>query len=184
MSRTRRINAANKRRHERIHRKFGPLLMRTGEPLRLLVPPLEMVAFRFTMTRPMFYDRQNQPLEWDEFAVLHSFRSYCRVDEATIGPLWISTVWLGHDMGYGAGLGDRLAAGEWTPIVFETMVFRTPGEEDIHPELEAYVEAIVRYESEEEALAGHAAVCVDIRQTMAKIDMAREVMDEALSRKV
>ena len=155
MSRTRRINAANKRRHERIHRKFGPLLMRTGEPLRLLVPPLEMVAFRFTMTRPMFYDRQNQPLEWDEFAVLHSFRSYCRVDEATIGPLWISTVWLGHDMGYGAGLGDRLA----------------------------YVEAIVRYESEEEALAGHAAVCVDIRQTMAKIDMAREVLNEALNRK-
>jgi len=182
MSRTRRINAARKRRTERINRRFGPLLRL---PLPLHRPPFEVMVIRLPiMTRPMFYDRQNQPLEWDEFAVLHSFRSYCRVDEATIGPLWISTVWLGHDMGYGAGLGDRLAAGEWTPIVFETMVFRTPGEEDIHPELEAYVEAIVRYESEEEALAGHAAVCVDIRQTMAKIDMAREGMDEALSRKV
>ena len=40
-----------------------------------------------------------------------------------------------------------------------------------------------REAAEEEALAGHAAVCVDIRQTMANIDMAREVLNEALNRK-
>jgi hypothetical protein len=150
--------------------------MREGTLVRVLafkIGPSEIMDSLRTITRPMFFDRQLQPLGWEEYAILHSFRSYCRVDESNIGPLWISTVWLGTDLGI---WGDD-------PIVFETMIFGPDESEPLHPEMRAYVDAMVRYASEDEAYQGHASVCMDVRQTLAKIEMAQEVLTEALNRK-
>jgi len=121
------------------------------------------------MEYPIWLDRQNETLSWEEYGYLHSFRSYCRVDEAVIGPFWISTVWLGINM--------AMVTMSRTPVVFETMIFLNRGELEsaLHPELRPYMNSILRYSSEEDALAGHAAVCVDIRMMVAKIESVKDI---------
>lgn len=173
MSRTRRNRAAAKR-HFQKHMREGTFRV---VAFQMQMPNGFMDSLRGSLqmiNRSMFFDRQLQPLDWEEYAILHSFRTlYCRVDESHIGPLWISTVWLGTDMGMWAE----------SPIVFETMIFGPDESEPLHPEMRSYVDAIVRYASEDEAYQGHASVCMDIRQTLAKIEMAQEVLTEALNRK-
>jgi len=101
---------------------------------------------------------------------LRRFRCYLRVDESVIGDFWISTVWLGMDM----SLWDE------RPVIFETMLFPQVEPESMHPELAAYAEVMIRYRTEEEALAGHAAICMDVRQTIAKIEMAEAIHNDAI----
>lgn len=73
---------------------------------------------------------------WD---ALENERKYTIIEQTTIGDYLISTVWLGLDHSFGYG----------PPLIFETMVFKG-GESDLDCE---------RYSTEEEALAGHAAIC-------------------------
>jgi hypothetical protein len=128
------------------------------------------VNFLVMAERPLFWDRQGEPLDTLEYGALCKFHSYKRVDESRIGDLWISTVWIGMDMAF------------WTedPVIFETMVFSEVDPDSMHPELAAYVEAYMRYRTEEEALRGHAAVCMDVRQTIAKIEMAEAIHNDAI----
>ena len=134
---------------------------------------------------PIFFDREGEPLTIMEYGVLHSFRNlYCRVDETTIGPLWVSTVWLGTDMGFGLD-GPRpvvvsSAGVRPLPVIFETMIFGDENDTTIHPELRQMIDSMARYCTAEQAQAGHAAICVDIRQLLAKIEMAQAIHDDAI----
>lgn len=65
-----------------------------------------------------------------------------RMAETTIDKAWVSTVWVGLDMGY---TGDP-------PIIFETMIFG--GDHD---------EFCERYATKEAALAGHDRVVAALR---------------------
>ena len=67
-------------------------------------------------------------------------REYKRVDETTVGPYWVSTVWLGLDHRF---------AGEGPPIIFETMIFQTD-QDGLGHGLDDQ-----RYCTEAEAKAGH-----------------------------
>ena len=64
------------------------------------------------------------------------------------GYYWVSTVWLGLDHNF-ARYSER-ANPDYRPVIFETMVFvEGLGKEKYHQEM-------VRYETEEQALVGHA----------------------------
>jgi hypothetical protein len=92
------------------------------------------------------YDRNGEAI---------SFRTWCRLCEHvpdyrrvaadTIGPYWVSTVWLGIDHGLRLPGWGELA-------IFETMVFK--GEES---DLDCR-----RYATEEDALVGHAEVVNEV----------------------
>ena len=69
---------------------------------------------------------------------------YRRVAEDHIADCHISTVWLGIEHGR-----DRRGH----PLIFETMVFDKKGKS---------IE-MLRYATEQEALMGHAALCVEIK---------------------
>lgn len=93
-----------------------------------------------------FYDRQG--LRFDDVQTwgrLHADIGYRRVGEATIGNLWVSTVWLGMDHSFGSG----------PPLIFESMVF-VAGEGGTDLDCR-------RYSTEAEAVAGHAALLEEIR---------------------
>lgn len=64
-------------------------------------------------------------------------RNKRRVAETTVGPYWISTMFIGLDMRYGSALA--------APLVFETMVFKGDAS-DLDCE---------RYATWDEAVAGH-----------------------------
>lgn len=84
----------------------------------------------------MYYDRQGQPMTMVEWSKSISDLEYKRVayDEVDGGTIQVSTVWLGLNHQYGDG----------PPLIFETMVFGGPNDNDCY-----------RYASEEEALEGH-----------------------------
>lgn len=90
-----------------------------------------------------YYDREGKPMDMNTWAEKHSDPVYKRVAESHVGHLWVSTVWLGLDHGFGS---ER-------PVIFETMVFNTMDEDKRWDE-----EICERYCTEEEALAGHAAI--------------------------
>lgn len=84
-----------------------------------------------------FYDREGKPIGLGDLLVLKLDQDYSRIGFDVVGPVEISTVWLGHDEGFGEG-GLRL---------FETMVFAPSG-------------TVLRtqYATEEEARQGHAEI--------------------------
>lgn len=94
------------------------------------------------------YDRQGHRItfrEWAEMRGPDPEQDYRRVAGTTVGPYWVSTVWLGLDH---AHMGP--------PLIFETMVFHEEsGMTDIVCE---------RYSTESQALAGHALVVADVEQ--------------------
>jgi hypothetical protein len=88
-----------------------------------------------------YYDRDSTPITRLQWARDLENRSKVRVAETTLADgTWISTVWLGLDHQFDAG----------PPLIFETMVFPSPGEL-VDRECE-------RYSTEAEALAGHDAM--------------------------
>jgi hypothetical protein len=91
--------------------------------------------------RPRHYDRAGKPLSLAEWCRLCEDRTYAVVERTALrnGKV-VSTVWLGLDHAFGL-------AGQ--PVIFETLVFRTPkGGGDVDG---------TRYHTEEQAKAGHAA---------------------------
>ena len=166
MSRTRRELAAFKRRGEKMFRDRG--LRGAVVTVRRVRSWPPLFAERIFADRPILFDREGEPLDWEEWGMLHSFRSYCYVAGTPVGDLYVATDWIGVDMNFGPGL----------PVTYETAVFGDPTE--LHPELAVFVGAIVRYRTAEEAEQGHAEVCMDIRQMAAKVEMAEQVHDEAL----
>lgn len=86
--------------------------------------------------RPMFWDRTGKPLTTDEWLKLwHTpFGEYRRVAVDQVGPVWISTVWVGCD------------TGDDPPLIFETRV-------DVDGDSSYF-----RYATEKEARDWHAAL--------------------------
>src|SRR5580765_3912616 len=99
------------------------------------------------------YNRQGEPISEMEFNRLLGLEVdddlYRRVASTVVGSYWVSTVWL--------GLNHRFL-GDGPPIIFETMVFSNDEAND--PDREGLHEFdMVRYCTEEEALAGHEEMC-------------------------
>lgn len=90
-----------------------------------------------------WYDRQGRPLsDYGEIEKLLRTFQYKRVAETVLPEgKWVSTVWL--------GLNHRHDDGP--PLIFETMVF--PSKDGPLLEIDC-----LRYSTEAEALAGHAAM--------------------------
>ncbi len=80
-----------------------------------------------------FYDRSGEPIEMEEWVRLIEAGDVQVATTPTEDGI-VSTVWVGIDMGFGGG----------PPLIFESMVFgNTMNQEQ------------VRYETEEDARAGH-----------------------------
>lgn len=136
-----------------------------------------------------FYDRDGLPLTIEEYEmILKCFRHTYKepIGRNEIAGLLVATDWLGLDHSY--------VPGPHEPLIFETMIFRvrdgvvdySADEErcaDLHPELRDLIGSTWRYSTEYEARAAHDMICVEIRVIAAKIDMARDVLNEALNRK-
>ena len=71
-----------------------------------------------------------------------------------MGVYWISTVWLGLDHNYFQN---------GPPLIFETMVFANPETDEEGYGLTEF--DVLRYATEEEAIAGHNAMVLLVRAT-------------------
>ncbi len=104
----------------------------------------------FEIEQDMYYDRQGHPITLARYAWLIGYHTrtevYKRIALDDIGLYRVSTVWLGANHNW-TGVGP--------PIIFETMVFLAGSSEDW---------GMHRYATEEQALAGHEAVCAEIRE--------------------
>lgn len=108
------------------------------------------------MNRPVYYDRQGKPLSRAKYLALAAEKDYARLLESTIqtpiGPLWVSTVWLGIDHNHG---------GHGPPVIFETMIFKVRKDgstgffDDESLDESLPVPTMERYQTESEAFAGH-----------------------------
>lgn len=96
---------------------------------------------------PLWYDRQGQPISYEEGARLLSDSEARRVGEDVIivegEPTWVSTVHLVLNHCYDGG----------PPLIFETMTFTHEGAVDM----------VYRYPTEAAALAGHDQVVAELR---------------------
>ena len=98
--------------------------------------------------RPMHYRKDGTPIDVMEWGSLFHDKAYQSVKRTKLpgGKKLVSTVWIGID--HGLGLGGM-------PLIFETMVFRRPGFDEVDA---------CRWPTEAEAIAGHADLCRYWRQ--------------------
>lgn len=120
-----------------------------------------------------WYDRQGRRISIERASELLIDLDYKRVALDEIGPYEVSTVWLGLDHGWTPG---------GAPLIFETMVFTAAAWNDpdsgVGPDLDC-----MRYSTEAEALAGHAATLLLISGTLVDVDdVLRETTDEESER--
>lgn len=105
------------------------------------------------MSRPLYYvlDAEGQPVPTEDrlaaWALLEDAAKR-RIAADEVGELLVSTVFLGMDHNFIGG----------PPILFETMVFRTPINPPFAHDLECH-----RYATRAEAEAGHAEVVARLR---------------------
>lgn len=91
-----------------------------------------------------YYDRRGLPLVGPEaWSLLFNDPGYKRIGDDRIGEARVSTVWLGIDHGFGVG----------PPLIFETMIFGGPYNDDQW-----------RYSTEAEAKAGHRRIVDALRR--------------------
>jgi hypothetical protein len=92
-----------------------------------------------------YFNRQGEPMTAAEWGSALNDKSQQRVAETVVNGYWISTVWLGRNHRFGDG----------PPLIFETMAFPCDESGTVTSWSEADSD---RYSTEEEALAGHAAM--------------------------
>lgn len=103
------------------------------------------------------YDKLGKPLTVEQWAALfegwtlEDIEAYRRVAEDDVGPYWVSTVWIGHNMNYGP-VGP--------PLIFETMVFAGGDEDTLGIDLDQY-----RWPDLNTAEQGHREVVELVRAT-------------------
>lgn len=90
----------------------------------------------------MHYDRAGAPIDMPTWASKMEDETYQVVARTHVGEVFVSTVWLGINHQFGDG----------PPIIFETMVFGGPLDEEQ-----------VRYSTEAAALAGHDQMVARVR---------------------
>lgn len=101
----------------------------------------------FLAGRPLFYDRQGQPMKREDYATAkYESDDYRRIGQDILvvdgEPINISTVWLGIDHNMG---------GPGVPIIFETMIFGG-----------AHDGQLTRYATESAAQEGHMRTVADL----------------------
>lgn len=89
-----------------------------------------------------YYDRAGNPITMDTWIDTYRTPADKRVALTTVGEVNVSTVWLGIDYRFGDG----------PPLIFETMVFGGPLDQECD-----------RYSTEEQARAGHEAMVARVR---------------------
>lgn len=115
--------------------------------------------------RPIWFDRDGQPVSIQEWTDLRSSEEYIRV-ASTYGPgerWWVSTVWIGIDMGF------RRSG---PPVIFETMVFGGP-----------LTDECFRYATEAEAHAGHEVIVATVEQAVRRQRLAGMSKHKHVSRR-
>lgn len=113
------------------------------------------VPFLDDLDDPMYFDIDANPITLARWSWLHHpqrFAEYRRVAFDEIDLYAVSTVWLGLDHNF-APVGP--------PLIFETMVFLAGTPEDM---------GMHRYATREQALAGHEAICAEIREAQARME--------------
>jgi hypothetical protein len=98
--------------------------------------------------RPLWFDRQGQPISYEEGARLLADGDARRVAQDVVivdgEPTWVSTVHLVLNHNWGDG----------PPLIFETMTFAHDGPIDM----------VYRYPTEAAALAGHDQAVAELRE--------------------
>lgn len=84
--------------------------------------------------------------------------AYRRVAKTDVGDVLVSTVWLGIDHAFGGG---------GPPVIFETMVFGGPLDEECD-----------RYSTEAEAIAGHEAMVARVQAVLAAAEQTAALEHE------
>jgi len=94
----------------------------------------------------MFWDKQGNPIGEtpDKWIPLSQDLNYRRVAETQVGTYWVSTVWIGIDLGFGSQ----------PPLLFESMVFANSSAKGIEGN-DVYMN---RYATEAEAIEGHKTI--------------------------
>lgn len=96
-----------------------------------------------------YFDRDGQPMEMMAWAVRFEDKEYQRVAQTSVGDATVSTVWLGLNHQWGDG----------PPLIFETMVFGGPHDENQW-----------RWSTDAAALAGHERIVAALRDGAAPGD--------------
>lgn len=91
----------------------------------------------------MYYDREGKQIDAREWVRLFKSDEYKRVALDAVGPVRVSTVWLGLDHSFN---------GDSAPLIFETMVFEGDSDGDCE-----------RYTTLTEAQRGHEAMLAKVR---------------------
>lgn len=107
---------------------------------------------RFFPKRGMYFDFKGNPISmWEWSGLTNSDKKI--IEQTQIGPYFISTVYIGMDMGFRINLNPDPEE-FYQPIIFETMIFNDEKDED--DELYLYQE---RYCTQEQAREGHYKAC-------------------------
>jgi len=100
--------------------------------------------------RVLYFDKEGAPISMQRWGELRwhmdddgRVSEYARVGDDHVGAVWVSTVWLGIDHGFGHG----------PPQIFETMIFGS----------EAEFNPVCRYATEADAVAGHWRTVADLK---------------------
>ena len=67
-----------------------------------------------------YYDRQGNHIGYGVYTELHANYEYKRIAADVVGPLWVSTVWLGMDHNFASIIEPDKPH---KPLIFETMCF-------------------------------------------------------------
>lgn len=124
--------------------------------------------------RPIWFNRQGEPIRARDFEVLVGQQDYRRVGANYIGDFYISTIWVGLDQNMMDWDGGPSA-----PMIFESRVFYQ-GRWDIdtlHSELRDWDGHGDIYATEAAAIAGHNKLCQDLQLTLTKLELEHEIRD-------
>lgn len=105
--------------------------------------------------RPMWYDRMLRPISATDYERAMRARENKHVGQTQIGNIYVSTVFLSLDHAVFGG----------PPVLFETMIFGPPRDEQGFPqpyEVDG-LEEMYRYHTEPEAIMGHCIVVARLR---------------------
>lgn len=118
--------------------------------------------------RPLYRDREGNPLTVMEWTALYEKDENRHVAETVIGERRVSTVWLGIDHAFGNG----------PPLIFETMVFYAGDDPfafsrtcvELREELREIDQCCMRYSTKAEALLFHELLCARLRTLIEDVE--------------
>ena len=107
----------------------------------------------------MYYDRKGRKLSARQWQYLFSENpdGYRFVASTVMGPVRVSTVWVGLDLS---------PHSDTAPLIFETMIMPMRAEHDLPSLTDDIIGKCERHVSEESALAGHDRMCAFVRDTL------------------